>query len=84
MSDNNFGEIIHPVHCRASASSDRTKLALTFHSQDRTPLTIVLPLMGAAGLQRNLAQALYILASQPSASDTAPAMMPSPHQVAAE
>lgn len=75
MSDNSFGEIIQPIHCRASASSDKTKLALTFQSQDRTPLTVVLPLAGAAGLQRSLAQAIYILTAKPPAAD-APVMQP--------
>ena len=75
MSDNSFGEIIQPIHCRTSASGDKTRLALTFQSQDRTPLTVVLPLAGAAGLQRSLAQAIYILTAKPPAAD-APATQP--------
>jgi hypothetical protein len=62
MSDDSFGETILPLHCRVSASADKTKLALTFQSKDRAPFTIVLPVLGAAGLQRNIAQTLYILA----------------------
>ena len=30
MSDSNFGEIIQPLHCRASASRDKKNIALTF------------------------------------------------------
>jgi hypothetical protein len=77
MSDNNFGEVIQPTHCSVSASADKTRLALTFQCQDRTPLTLLLPLDGAIGLQRKLAQALYILtAKQPAAAADAPAQEP--------
>jgi hypothetical protein len=68
MSDNSFGEIIQPVHCRASASSDKTKVALTFQCQDRAPITVMLPVAGAAVLQRNLAQAVFILRAKPPAA----------------
>jgi hypothetical protein len=72
MADNSFGEIIQPIHCRASASGDKTKFALTFTCQDRAPITVVLPVAGAAGLQRNLAQALYVLTGKPpSAAEVA-------------
>jgi hypothetical protein len=81
MSDNSFGEIIQPVHCRASASADKTKVALTFQCQERAPITVILPLRGAAILQRNLAQAIFILAARPPAA--APEA-PAPDSVAAE
>jgi hypothetical protein len=73
MSDNSFGEIIQPSHCRASASGDKTRIALTFQRKDRSPFTIMLPLVGAAGLQRSLAQALYVLTAKPPAAAEAPA-----------
>jgi hypothetical protein len=75
MSDNSFGEVIQPFHCRASAAGDKTKLALTFQCHGRPPLTVVLPVAGAAILQRNLAQALYILTAKPPAED-APVQQP--------
>jgi hypothetical protein len=65
MADNSFGEVILPIHCRASASADKTKLALTFECPDRTPITVMLPVAGAVVLQRNLTQALYILTAKP-------------------
>ena len=61
MTDRKQAQILHPTHCRASGSPDRTKLALTFLSQDHAPITLVLPVAGAAGLQRKLAQSLYLL-----------------------
>ena len=39
---------------------------------DRAPLTVILPLAGAPDLQRNLAQALYILTAKPPAAQDAP------------
>jgi hypothetical protein len=69
MPDNSFGEISLPLHCRVSASGDRKKVALTFQCPDRTPVTVVLPIAGAAGLQRKLAQALYILTAKPPVAD---------------
>jgi len=75
MADNNFGEVIQPTHCSVSGSADKKRLALTFQCQDRTPLTLLLPLDGAIGLQRKLAQALYILTAKPPAAD-APAQEP--------
>jgi hypothetical protein len=72
MSDNSFGEIIQPFHCRASGSADKTTVALTFQCKDRTPVTVVIPLAGAVGLQRNLAQALYILTAKPPAAAEVP------------
>jgi hypothetical protein len=78
MSDNNLGELVHPRHCLVSVSTDKTQLALTFKSQERTPVTIVLPLTGAAGLQRQLAQSLYILGVRPVARQDKPAAEPAP------
>ena len=75
MPDSNFGEVIQPFHCRASAAGDKTKLALTFQCHGRPPLTVILPVAGAAILQRNLAQALYILTAKPPAED-APVQQP--------
>ncbi len=65
MSDNNLGEIIRPRHCRVSVSADKKELAFTFGSEDRTPITMVLPILGAAGLQHQLAQCLYLLGVRP-------------------
>jgi hypothetical protein len=76
MSDNSFGEIIQPIHCRASASGDKTKLALTFTCQDRAPITVMLPVAGAVSLQRNLTQALYILTAKPPAAAEVAAQEP--------
>jgi hypothetical protein len=73
MSNNNLGEVIQPTHCRASGSFDKTKVALTFESENRTPVTIVIPLAGAVDLQRNLAQALYIMTAKPPVANTAAA-----------
>lgn len=73
MSDNSFGEIIQPNHCRASASVDKTRIALTFQCQDRAPLTIMLPAVGADDLQRGLAQALFMMTAKPPAAAQAPA-----------
>jgi len=61
MTDRRQAQFFHPTQCRASASPDRTKLALTFLSQDHAPITLVLPVAGAVGLQRKLAQSLYLL-----------------------
>ena len=83
MADYDPGEILHPRHCRVSASPDRSQLALTFDTQDRKPITVVLPVAGALGLQRNLAQTLYLItkmtgaaagkAAETLASDAVPA-----------
>jgi len=73
MSDNSFGEIIQPNHCRASASVDKTRIALTFQCKDRTPITLMLPLVGAVDLQRGLAQALYMMVAKPPAAAETPA-----------
>ena len=60
-----LGETIYPRHCRVSVSADKAKLALTFQFQDRAPLTVVLPLLGAAGLSHRLAQCLHLLGVRP-------------------
>jgi hypothetical protein len=65
MSDINLGEIIRPRHCRVSVSADKKELAFTFGSEDRTPITMVLPILGAAGLQQQLAPCLYLLGVRP-------------------
>jgi len=76
MSDTNMGETILPLHCRVSGSSDKTKIALTFQSQDREPLTFILPLANAVALQRHLAQAVFIMTAKPPADAVQPAAEP--------
>jgi hypothetical protein len=76
MSESVLGELIYPRHCRVSVSADKKQFALTFQGEDRTPLTIVLPMAGAVGLQRKLAQSLYILGVRPVAAEAAPAGEP--------
>jgi hypothetical protein len=78
MSDNGFGEVIQPTHCRASGSRDKTKVALTFQCPDRGPITVVVPVVGAVGLQRNLTQALYLLTAKPPVTPRATAEAPVP------
>jgi hypothetical protein len=63
VADYEPGELIRPHHCRVSASPDKTQLALTFEIHERKPVTIVLPMAGAVGLQRKLAQSLFLLAN---------------------
>jgi hypothetical protein len=71
MSEQNSGDFLYPRHCRVGVSPDKTQLALTFSSEDRAPLTVVLPVLGAASFQRNLAQCLYLLGVRPvSKKDT--------------
>jgi hypothetical protein len=65
MSDSDSGEFLYPRHCRVGVSPDKKQLALTFSSEDRAPLTVVLPVLGAASFQRNLAQCLYLLGVRP-------------------
>ena len=71
---NDPGEFLYPRHCRVGVSPDKSQIAITFSSEDRTPLTVVLPILGAAGFQRNLAQCLYILGvrSGPAPAASAP------------
>ena len=76
MSDNNLGEIIRPGHCRVSVSADTKELAFTFGSKERTPVTMILPILGAAGLQRQLAQCLYLLGVRPVTTQDKPVAEP--------
>ena len=76
MSDTNMGETILPLHCRVSGSADKTKVALTFQSQDRQPLTIILPLANAVALQRHLAQTVYRMTAKPPVPAVQPAAEP--------
>jgi hypothetical protein len=78
MSDSNPGEFLYPRHCRVGVSPDKTQLALTFSSEDRAPLTVVLPVLGAASFQRNLAQCLYLLGVRPVVNKETPAPDPQP------
>jgi hypothetical protein len=71
MSVTNPGEFLYPRHCRVGVSPDKKQLALTFSSEDRAPLTVVLPVLGAASFQRNLAQCLYLLGVRPVTNQTA-------------
>ena len=84
MSDVNFGEMLRPLHCRVSVSEDKAQLALTFECKDRPPVTIVLPMKGAVGLQRKLAQSLYMLGVRPPAKPSQPEVkLPQPEASAA-
>jgi len=74
MSQSDFGDLIQPRHCRVSVSPDKTKLALTFRSEDRSPVTVVVPMAGAMGLQRQLAQGLYLLGARPAVGPAAAAV----------
>jgi hypothetical protein len=64
-SDTRAATIIHPSHCRFSGAADRSALALTFHGGDAPIHSVVLPVAGAAGLQRQLAQCLHLLGVRP-------------------
>jgi hypothetical protein len=81
MSASESATILHPRHVQVSVSPEKTRLALTFRSEDQTPVTIVLPVAGAAGLQRRLAQSLYLLSVQttpPPAADQGAAVPATP------
>jgi hypothetical protein len=82
VSDTNSGEFLYPRHCRVGVSPDKTQLAFTFTSDDRAPLTVVLPVLGAAGFQRNLAQCLYLLGVRPIVNKEAQAPEPQPESPA--
>jgi hypothetical protein len=69
MPSANFGDVVRPLHCRASVSAEKTQIALTFSGDEHAPVTIVLPLAGAVGLQRKLAQSLYLLGVRPVAQN---------------
>ena len=65
MTAQSLGEVFYPQYCRVSVSKDRSQLAFTFQGNDRSPLSIVLPMAGAAGFERQLAQCLFIVNSKP-------------------
>lgn len=78
MSTDQAALILRPRHVQVSVSPEKTRLALTFRSDDQPPVTILLPVAGAAGLQRRLAQSLQLLGLQapspsPVRQDAAPA-----------
>ena len=58
MPDPQLGELLYPRHCRVGVSPDKKQLAFTYTAETHTPVTIVLPIEGAVGLQRQLAQCL--------------------------
>ena len=70
MSASNPGEIVRPRHCQVSATRDRKQVALTFRGEDHAPITVVLPVLGAAGLQHRLAQSLFLLGVRPAPRHT--------------
>jgi hypothetical protein len=70
MSDANFGDVVHPSHCQVSVSADKSQLALTFRGEQHPPTTLILPLLGAAGLQQKLAQSLFQLGVRPVSAQT--------------
>ena len=72
MSLTDPGDVLHPRFCRVSASPDKTKLAFTFSSEERKPVTIILPIEGAVGLQRQLTQGLFLLGAKPAGGQGAP------------
>lgn len=65
MPDPQLGELLFPRHCRVGVSPDKKQLAFTYTSETHTPVTIVLPIEGAAGLQRQLGQCLFLLGVRP-------------------
>jgi hypothetical protein len=65
MATQDLGELFYPQYCRVSMSKDRAQLAFTFQGKDRSPLSIILPMAGAAGLERQLAQCLFLVNSKP-------------------
>jgi len=65
MSDTKPEVVLYPTHCRVGVAQDKSSLAFTFTAEQREPVTIVLPLAGAVGLQRKLAQSLYLLGVRP-------------------
>src|SRR5215468_5058513 len=63
--DPKLGEIRYPRNCRVGVSPDKSQLAFTFTSPTHSPVTLVLPLAGAVGLQQTLARSLIMLGVQP-------------------
>ena len=70
--------VLYPTHCRVAVAQDKSSLAFTFTAEQREPVTIVLPLAGAVGLQRKLAQSLYLLGVRPLPAKSAAAAQPAP------
>ena len=63
--DPKLGEILYPRNCRVGVSPDKSQLAFTFTSPTHSPVTLVLPLAGAVGLQQKLARSLILLGVRP-------------------
>jgi hypothetical protein len=63
--DPKLGKILYPRNCRVGVSPDKSQLAFTFTSPTHSPVTLVLPLAGAVGLQQKLARSLIMLGVQP-------------------
>ena len=61
MAQANLGSITHPTHCEVSGSSDCKQIALTFRGDGFAPVSIVLPVLGAAELQQKLFRSLLLL-----------------------
>jgi hypothetical protein len=76
--------LLYPRHCRVSVSADKKQLAFTFSFMDQPPINIALPIEGAAGLQRNLAQCLFLLGVKLAPrTEPASSAQPAPDQPAA-
>jgi hypothetical protein len=78
MPDPQLGELLYPRHCRVGVSPDKKQLAFTYTAETHTPVTIVLPIEGAVGLQRQLAQCLYLLGVRPIAPQAKSQTEPTP------
>ena len=78
MPDPQLGELLFPRHCRVGVSPDKKQLAFTYTAETHTPVTIVLPIEGAVGLQRQLAQCLYLLGVRPVPPQPRPQTDPTP------
>ncbi len=78
MADPQMGEILYPQSCRIGASADGKQVALTFQVADREPLTVVLPLLGAAGLLQRTGQVLHRLGVRAKPRATTPATPAAP------
>jgi hypothetical protein len=85
VADQKLGEILYPRNCRVGVSPDKSQLAFTFTSPTHSPITLVLPLAGAVGLQQKLARSLIMLGVQPlpSRRQAAAAQAKSPKVAAA-
>jgi hypothetical protein len=59
-------------------SPDKKQLAFTYTSETHTPVTIVLPIEGAVGMQRQLAQCLFLLGVRPLPPQPRPPTEPVP------